>query len=62
MYTLLTISLGMDFPSTTTLVRMLLSPFPISGIVMIGLIVSNVRQSVLDRAKTTVIGRFLAKK
>ncbi|KAF9523134.1 hypothetical protein CPB83DRAFT_887111 [Crepidotus variabilis] len=61
-YTLLTIGLGTDFPLHTTLGRMLLIPFAIGGITMIGLIVSSVRQLVLDRAKTKVLRRFLTKK
>lgn len=41
---------------------MFLDPFPIGGITVIRLIVSNVRQHVLDRGKTKVLGRFLVKK
>lgn len=47
---------------TTTLPRMLLIPFAIGGLTMTSPIISSVRQLVLDRAKTKVLRRFLAKK
>ncbi|KAG6829160.1 hypothetical protein H0H92_005504 [Tricholoma furcatifolium] len=60
-YTLLTIGLGTDFPLKRTASRALLIPYAAVGIMMIGLVVGSVRGLVLERAKTEVAQRSLAK-
>ncbi|KIY62756.1 voltage-gated potassium channel [Cylindrobasidium torrendii FP15055 ss-10] len=49
-YTLLTVGLGSDYALKTTVGRGLLIPYAVGGIMMIGLVVSSVRQLVLERA------------
>ncbi|KAG6904972.1 hypothetical protein DXG01_005878 [Tephrocybe rancida] len=60
-YTLLTIGIGSDFPLLKSVSRALLIPYAAFGIMMIGLLVGSVRGLVLERGKTKMVKRSLAK-
>lgn len=60
-YTLLTIGLGTDYPLKKTAAKILLMPFAIGGIIILGLVVGSVRSLVLERAKTKMGRRAVEK-
>ncbi|RPB13472.1 voltage-gated potassium channel [Morchella conica CCBAS932] len=60
-YTLLTVGLGSDYPLQQTASKIILIPYAVGGIIVLGLVVSSVRGMVLERGKIKMNRRAIQK-
>lgn len=60
-YTLLTVGLGSDYPLQHTTSKIILIPYAVGGIIVLGLVVSSVRGMVLERGKIKINRRAIQK-
>lgn len=60
-YTLLTVGLGTDYPLQHTTAKIILIPYAVGGIIVLGLVVSSVRGMVLERGKVKMNRRAIEK-